>query len=49
MGEATSSATFDYVPTRSWTGNHLYMQASLFGSQSDARVADADSTAGGCH
>lgn len=29
IGEVKSAAMLDYVPTRSWAGNRLYMQASI--------------------
>ncbi len=29
IGEAKSAAMLDYVPTRSWAGNQMYMQASI--------------------
>ena len=29
IGEAKSMAMLDYVPTRSWAGNQIYMQASI--------------------
>ena len=29
IGEAKSQAMMDYIPTRSWAGNLIYMQASI--------------------